>query len=1065
MSSAPRASARRPRAAARGAASPVAKISAPRLAEVHARARLFKVLDRARERPVVWVSAPAGAGKTTLVASYLKARKLPFLWYRMDARDLDPAAFFYYLREAARMHSPRKRETLPLLTPEYVAGLGTFARNFFEALFGRLRARAALVFDNFQDLPENAALQQLLPEALSVVPDGTTIFFLSRSASPAAFARLHAQRAVRTLNAEDLRLSLEEARGIARLHKAAALKDDAIGKLHARVGGWTAGWILLLERLRDRKLSPADIPRDAREALFDYFATELFDRAAPETQELLLKTSLLPQVAVSSAEALTGKGGAAAALADLDRRNYFTTRLDSSEAVYQFHPLFREFLLARAKRELPADAIRDLQRKAAQILSGRDQHEDAAALLIESADWEGLTRIVLTQAPLLAQQGRLAAVEEWLRAFPEEGIEREPWLLYWRGVARLAAFDAVQGRPALERAYAGFKRTDDLPGLFLACAGVLSSYLLEFDQFTPTDPWMVELEKLVARSPNMVSPEIEAEVLSSMVSVSFRQPQHFVLRYKRTLELLRASTIPFQQASLASLLLQVDVWGGEFRRAEALLQEIESLLDVREEAPFLFMSLKSWEGILRMALAEHDAAYRASEDTLRVASESGVHLFDAMAHGNIAYAAANAGDLERAEAALARMEPLVIPSRGHDVSFLYHLRSIVALLRGDIAEARHFATEALARVEAAGASLNVLVTQVVLAYILVESGEHDAARAHLLSARRFAEQVPSPYFAFLSWLVEANSSLQTGERAAAVAALKRGLAIGRERDYMNAHPVWLPRVMSRLCALALEHGIETEYLTRLIRKRGLLAPSPEALEWPFPVKIYTLGRFSVLVDGEPLQSSGRGQRKPLELLMALVALGGRDVGESLLTEALWPDAGGGAGHEACAIALHRLRKLLGHEHAVTLQGNRFSLNPGCVWVDVWAFERGLAAPRAASDKALALYQGPFLGKDAEFAWALPLRERLRTKFTRHLSQWGASLLKAKEFELAITILEKGINVDPLAEEFYRNLMLCYQALSRRAEAIGVYQRCQKILAATLGVSPAPETIALYRTLQ
>jgi DNA-binding SARP family transcriptional activator len=251
---------------------------------------------------------------------------------------------------------------------------------------------------------------------------------------------------------------------------------------------------------------------------------------------------------------------------------------------------------------------------------------------------------------------------------------------------------------------------------------------------------------------------------------------------------------------------------------------------------------------------------------------------------------------------------------------------------------------------------------------------------------------------------------------------------------------------------------------RLIKKCELLAPTPEAIDWPFPVKIYTLGRFSVLVDGKPLQSGGRAQRKPLELLMALVALGGRDVSESRLTEALWPDAEGAAAHEVCAINLHRLRKLLGYDRAISLQGNRFSLDPRYVWVDVWAFERGLASAQATSEKSLALYRGPFLGKDTDFGWALPLRERLRAKFLRHLAHWGASLLKAKEFELAITILEKGINVDPLAEEFYRNLMLAYQALSRRAEAIGVYRRCQKILAGTLGISPAPETVSLYQTL-
>ena len=112
---------------------------------------------------------------------------------------------------------------------------------------------------------------------------------------------------------------------------------------------------------------------------------------------------------------------------------------------------------------------------------------------------------------------------------------------------------------------------------------------------------------------------------------------------------------------------------------------------------------------------------------------------------------------------------------------------------------------------------------------------------------------------------------------------------------------------------------------------------------------------------------------------------------------------------------------------------------------------------------MALYQGPFLGKHADLNWALPLRERLRSKFLQHLVQRGKNLFEAKEFEAAVVVLEKGLNVDPLAEEFYRNLMLCYQALGRRAEAIGVYQRCQKTLRAVLGVSPAPETVALYQS--
>jgi DNA-binding SARP family transcriptional activator len=381
--------------------------------------------------------------------------------------------------------------------------------------------------------------------------------------------------------------------------------------------------------------------------------------------------------------------------------------------------------------------------------------------------------------------------------------------------------------------------------------------------------------------------------------------------------------------------------------------------------------------------------------------------------------------------------------------------------------------EALARVEAAGALFNVALSRMVLAQVLIEQGEHETARRHLSDARRFAESMPGSYFVFVPWVAEADSLFQTGEQTEAIAALARAFAIGREHDYLNCHPFWQPKVMARLCATALEHGIEVEYATRLIKKRNLVAPTPEAIDWPWLVKLYTLGRFSVVVDGKPLQSSGKTQRKPLELLMALVAFGGREVSETQLTEALWPDAEGDAAHEACAVTLHRLRKLLGHDQAISLQRNHFSLDPRYVWVDVWAFERSLApahgkldaAGRCASEKAMALYQGPFLGKHADLSWAMPLRERLRSKFLRHLIESGRSLFEAGELESAVAVFEKGLNVDPLAEEFYSNLMRCYQALNRRAEAMGVYQRCQKTLGAILGVYPAAETVALYQALQ
>jgi hypothetical protein len=116
----------------------LAKITRPRLKGILPRKRLFRLLDKSRDRPIIWVSGPPGSGKTSLIASYLDTRKLPCLWYQIDEGDADIATFFYYMGLAAKKALPRMRKPLPLLTAEYLPGMLTFTRRYFEELFGRL---------------------------------------------------------------------------------------------------------------------------------------------------------------------------------------------------------------------------------------------------------------------------------------------------------------------------------------------------------------------------------------------------------------------------------------------------------------------------------------------------------------------------------------------------------------------------------------------------------------------------------------------------------------------------------------------------------------------------------------------------------------------------------------------------------------------------------------------------------------------------------------------------------------------------------------------------------------
>ncbi|MBI5193688.1 MAG: hypothetical protein HZA08_09645 [Nitrospirae bacterium] len=129
-----------------------AKITTPVVSRVYLRKRLFKLLNDAIKYKSVWINGPPGAGKTTLVNSYIDKKKTPCLWYQVDSGDKDPATLFHYLSLAVKSQQKNsKLKDLPHFTSEYQGGLSTFTRNFFHELFTQIPPHSVIVFDNFQE--------------------------------------------------------------------------------------------------------------------------------------------------------------------------------------------------------------------------------------------------------------------------------------------------------------------------------------------------------------------------------------------------------------------------------------------------------------------------------------------------------------------------------------------------------------------------------------------------------------------------------------------------------------------------------------------------------------------------------------------------------------------------------------------------------------------------------------------------------------------------------------------------------------------------------------------------
>src|ERR1700722_6857300 len=179
-----------------------------------------------------------------------------------------------------------------------------------------------------------------------------------------------------------------------------------------------------------------------------------------------------------------------------------------------------------------------------------------------------------------------------------------------------------------------------------------------------------------------------------------------------------------------------------------------------------------------------------------------------------------------------------------------------------------------------------------------------------------------------------------------------------------------------------------------------------------PVGIHALGRFEVLVHGEPLRFVFKAPRKPLDLLKGLLVSGGDSVGQHTLCEALWPDLDSWSAGRALNTAVFRLRKLLGDKSAIRVDCGQIRLEGRYCRVDAWEFEAemGRSMDQDGLLAALLRYRGPFLG-DSEHPLAMETRRRLQRKFLRGLLQLGQNYERCGNFGSAIDLYNRGLDVE------------------------------------------------------
>ena len=368
-----------------------AKLAPPRISRAFLRADQIEKLAAVSGFPVTVIAAPAGYGKTTLVAEASRRLGWTPIWYRCDALDHLPNMAVATLTEGLRLRWPAFGESLAadlageepsrFAVEEVVA---RFASELSRCLDGELH----IVFDDFEQVPTHAHVARLFELLVANLPAQVHLVVLTRKGPVVSLARLRLSGQLHEIDHRDLRFDLDQASSVVELRTSVRLTRGEVGQLLELTEGWPVGVELAARALSWRdfgSLAEALARPAVKGALFDYLAEEVFDRQSADTRSFLKRTCCLDYITPELAQQLAAVDDARPTLEQLARNGTFTWAADDC-GTYRYHNLFREHLQSRIIQDDGAAALRDLRLETAEALECRGDIDSSVELLLQAGE-------------------------------------------------------------------------------------------------------------------------------------------------------------------------------------------------------------------------------------------------------------------------------------------------------------------------------------------------------------------------------------------------------------------------------------------------------------------------------------------------------------------------------------------------------------------------------------------------------------------------------------------------------------------------------------------------------
>src|SRR5262245_13926249 len=425
------------------------------------RRRLVQALGDGLERGRVLVCAPAGFGKTALLADWARGGGRPVAWLCLDSGDSDPARFWRYVVAALDRARPGLAGRVGPPPPRSFEGLVT-------ALINELAAdpgpdEVLLVLDDYH-LVDPGPVHESVTFLLENLPPGLRVVVASRADPPLPLARLRARGQLAELRAAELRFTLEEAAALLGEAGGAALPAPAMAALVARTEGWAAGLQLAALSLRGQA-DPAGFAAEfsgSHRFVLDYLTDEVLAGQPGPVRAFLLETSVLDRLSGELCDAVTGRAGGQVMLQEIERAGLFLAPLDEMRGWWRYHHLFADLLRARLQAEQPG-RVPALHRAAAAWCDEHHLADDAVRHALASGDAAWAARLVERHVEDLLGRSEGVTLRRWLSALSAESVRDRPRLCLAQAYGAAQAFQLEALEALLDDAERAFAVNGDEP--------------------------------------------------------------------------------------------------------------------------------------------------------------------------------------------------------------------------------------------------------------------------------------------------------------------------------------------------------------------------------------------------------------------------------------------------------------------------------------------------------------------------------------------------------------------------------------------------------------------------